>query len=120
MLYGREPVFPLETAFVPSDIAKEAQGDYVTTLQERLRQIREAGIYNLQRHQQKVEGKRPPLSTLVDYQPNTKVWLFDPVVPLYKSKKTTTGIERPLRGREADGPQVVYRQAPKLSQTNSR
>ena len=101
MLFGREPVYPLETAIPPSEESNNEQGDYVDKLKERLHRIRKLGIQNLQRQQQRVEDTRPPLSTLVVHPPNTRVWLFDPVVPLYKSKK--------LR-RAWKGPYLVVRQ----------
>ena len=35
MLFGREPVYPLETAFMPSENTDEEQGDYVAKLKKK-------------------------------------------------------------------------------------
>ena len=100
MLFGREPVLPLDVSIIPPSRENDKADDYVNKFKERLGRLQQKGIFNLQKQQQSLESTRPPMSQLPHFENGAKVWVFQPAVPI--------GLSRKLR-RAWRGPYIVIK-----------
>ena len=94
LLYGREAVLPLDTLLLQPPPAPVSASDYKTLVIERIADLQKRGLLQIQKAQQAMEGRFPPMSTVPRYAVGQKVWVLHPHVPRGLSRK----LNKPWKG----------------------
>ena len=97
MMFGKEAVLPVDVSLLPMPDTIKDPNQYAAEIKDRIQKLQQQGILNIQKQQQRIENKRPPLDSLQTFKPNDRVWVYNPVLPRQLSAKLRRAYKGPFR-----------------------